>query len=110
MNNPQTLRQPRQEDLAPTTARPHVAPLVFFKKEKAAVTPGSELLAQGYERRTTAGEPRLSELIAQYREIGYDVEVVEFTATPDSCSVCFDVAIEAGQIYGDIYVRRVRME
>ena len=48
----------------------------------------SELEADGFTRRTTAAEPRLSELVEQYREIGHEVELVEFRAETKSCSVC----------------------
>ncbi len=49
----------------------------------------AELEAQGFMRRTTATEPRLSELVDQYREIGHDVEIVEFKPETNGCSVCF---------------------
>lgn len=66
----------------------------------------SELLLRGYERRTTAGEPRLSELITQYRDLGFEVEVVEFEAEAGACNICYPEGLQAGARYGDIYVRR----
>lgn len=66
----------------------------------------AELRAQGFTRQTTIGEPRLSELVAAYRGLGYDVEVIEHRAEGDSCGTCFDAGKEMGHVYGDIYLRK----
>ncbi len=66
----------------------------------------AELLAQGWTRQTTIGEPRLSELVAAYRAIGYEVEVIEHRTEGDNCGTCFDAGKEMGQVYGDIYLRK----
>lgn len=69
-------------------------------------SPTSELLFQGYSRRTTAAEPRLSELVAEYLRIGYDVEIIEHQVEPNSCGVCFNPTDQkGGEVYCDIYVR-----
>lgn len=65
----------------------------------------SELLFRGYSRRTTAAEPRLSEIVAEYRRIGFEVEVIEHQVEPNSCGVCFEVDETTGQKYCDVYVR-----
>ena len=79
------------------------APISFVKIEKNAML---DLVRKGYERRTTVSEPRLSEIVAEYRRIGYEVVVIEHEAEPASCDVCYEAGTEAGQVYGDVYVRR----
>jgi len=65
-----------------------------------------ELLAQGWTRQTTIGEPRLSELIAAYRSLGYEVEVIEHRTEGDDCGTCFEAGKEMGHVFGDIYLRK----
>lgn len=65
-----------------------------------------ELLAQGWTRQTTIGEPRLSELIAAYRSLGYEVEVIEHSTEGDDCGTCFEAGKEMGYVFGDIYLRK----
>ncbi len=64
----------------------------------------SELLYRGYSRRTTAAEPRLSEIVAEYRRIGFDVEVVDHGSDPDCCNICFEADAVAAAGYKDVYV------
>lgn len=80
-----------------------MAKLAHFKVH--AESAAAELLYRGFSRRTTATEPRLSELVDEYRRIGYEVEVVEYRVDPNACNVCFEEGAKAGERYGDIYVR-----
>ena len=64
-----------------------------------------ELLAQGWIKRTTINEPRLSEIAENYRQLGYEVHVVEHR-TDQGCNTCFTAGAEMGQFYGDVYVRK----
>lgn len=67
-----------------------------------------DLLAQGWIKQTTIGEPRLSEIVENYRNMGYEVHVVEHLVEPDAdgCNTCFHGPDgEAGQMYGDVYIR-----
>jgi hypothetical protein len=66
----------------------------------------AKLLAEGWVRQTTIGEPRLSELVQTYRELGYEVEVIEHRTEGDGCSTCFEADKELGRVYGDIYLRK----
>jgi hypothetical protein len=66
----------------------------------------AKLLAEGWVRQTTIGEPRLSELVETYRGLGYDVEVIEHRTEGDACNSCFDAGKEMGLVYGDIYLRK----
>jgi hypothetical protein len=78
--------------------------IIFFKH--LSTSPKAELLYSGYSRRTTAAEPRLSELVAEYKRIGYDVQVVEYQVEANGCGVCYEAGAQVGEVYGDIYVRR----
>jgi len=70
-----------------------------------------ELLAQGWTLQTTIGEPRLSEIVENYRQLGYEVLVLEHPEEPDpqACNVCFSAGTCASaaksQTVGDVYVR-----
>ena len=66
----------------------------------------SELLSHGWVKQTTIGEPRLSEIVENYRNMGYDVHVVEHPVEPsvDGCNSCFH-GDEGSQMYGDVYIR-----
>ena len=65
----------------------------------------SDLLYRGYSRRTTAAEPRLSEIVAEYLRIGFEVEVVEHQVEPNSCGICYEADEDVDQKYCDVYVR-----
>ena len=78
--------------------------------------PAFLLQQQGWILRTTIGEPRLTEVVENYRAMGYEVHVERFgTATADtagkaqaeSCTVCFVAAdkSKASQVWGSVYVR-----
>ena len=65
------------------------------------------LIEQGWTKKTTLGEPRLSEVVENYRNMGYEVHVIEHPVetTAGGCNTCFTGGAEAAQMYGDIYVR-----
>jgi hypothetical protein len=59
-----------------------------------------ELIAAGWERRFIACEPRLSEMMAMYKEIGFEVHLEPIPDKDElngagceesGCTVCFDV-------------------
>ena len=72
------------------------------------------LQQQGFMRRTTIGEPRLSEVVENYKAMGYEVHVEYFAdadnnaADGSACTTCFDAAdkSDAKQVWGTVYVRR----
>ena len=81
--------------------------------------PAFLLQQQGWVLRTTIGEPRLSEVVENYRAMGYEVHVEQFgnakadsgakkSDDAESCTVCFDAAdrSQASQVWGSVYVRR----
>jgi hypothetical protein len=48
-----------------------------------AVSPEDALLKDGWKRQTTIGEPRLSEIVQNYKAMGFEVHVEEFKAEGD---------------------------
>jgi hypothetical protein len=52
----------------------------------------ADLLRDGWVRQTTYDEPRLSEMVEAYRELGKEVHLEPFSpgAGPGGCSVCLD--------------------
>ncbi|MCX7965612.1 MAG: hypothetical protein N2596_03185 [Syntrophorhabdaceae bacterium] len=71
-----------------------------------------ELKAQGWEKRFIACEPRLSEIVELYKEIGFEVlleplpsedEINEEECSDKDCTVCFQVNREKYKI---IYTRQ----
>jgi hypothetical protein len=78
--------------------------------------PTARLAQEGWVLRTTIGEPRLSEVVSNYRAMGYEVHVEMFgTSSADSqgsqggsaCTTCYDAAdkSDASQGWGSVYVR-----
>ncbi len=67
-----------------------------------------ELLAQGWTKQTTIGEPRLSEIADSYRQLGYEVRIIEHPthARRDTCNTCFTAGAEIGRSYGDLFIRK----
>jgi hypothetical protein len=74
--------------------------------------PEAALLEEGWVRQTTIGEPRLSELVENYKAMGFEVHVVEFRSQDGTCNTCYEVGKEMGQEmgrrHGTVYVRRGR--
>ena len=66
----------------------------------------AELIAQGWTKQTTIGEPRLSELVELYKALGYEVEVIEQRNDIDGCGICFDAGREMGVFYADLWLRK----
>jgi len=68
----------------------------------------AELLAQGWTKRTTIDEPRLSEIAETYRQLGFDVEVIvhRTDSSGGGCNTCFDEGEKIGKLSGDLFVRK----
>ena len=79
-------------------------PLKLVKGGKEA-----ELLAEGWIKQTTIGEPRLTEIVDNYRRLGYEVPVIEHPdESGEGCNTCFTAGAEMGQVYGDVYIRKAK--
>jgi hypothetical protein len=74
----------------------------------SANDPDTLLQQQGWILRTTIGEPRLSEVVENYRAMGYEVHVERWSTGAASCTTCYDGAdkSEAGEVWGTVYVRK----
>jgi len=67
------------------------------------MTREQELLREGWERRTTYDEPRLSEMVEMYAELGLDVHLEPLDPSdPQECAECMRQQPER---YRTIYVR-----
>lgn len=55
-------------------------------------TSDAELLAQGWTRQFITDEPRLSEAVAMYEQMGLEVLLEEVVVDPNSktCQMCFE--------------------
>lgn len=68
------------------------------------MTPKDKILNEGWEKRTTTDEPRLSELVRLYDELGFEVLLVPFNAEEElGCSECMKTS---PQHYRTIYTRK----
>ncbi len=52
------------------------------------MTREEELKKEGWTKRFTMDEPRLSEAVAQYEEIGFEVLLEPVDTSSDECSSC----------------------
>lgn len=67
------------------------------------MTSKEELIARGWKKRSTHDEPRLSELVAAYEEIGLEVHVEGFN--PDEAVDCTECMVTPTNRYRTIYTR-----
>jgi hypothetical protein len=61
-----------------------------------------ELKNEGWEKRFIADEPRLSEAVALYEEIGFEVLLEPVDTSSEECASC----MTASDSYKTIYTRR----
>jgi hypothetical protein len=62
-----------------------------------------ELEAQGWQRCFVADEPRLSEAVATYRDLGFDVRLVPVSIEDGACTECMKAVPDRFRL---IYTRR----
>lgn len=53
------------------------------------MTREEELKIQGWEKRFTMDEPRLSEMAKQYEELGFEVLLEPVDLSSEDCTCCF---------------------
>lgn len=65
----------------------------------------SDLEARGWERRSVLCEPRLSECVELYEQLGFEVKLVPLDPQnmPEGCGVCYEKNIDKYRI---VYVLR----
>jgi hypothetical protein len=67
------------------------------------MTREEELRKQGWEKRFTIDEPRLSEMAEQYRELGFEVLLEPVDTSSEECMTCITAFHDR---YKTIYTRR----
>jgi hypothetical protein len=67
------------------------------------MTREEELNKQGWEKRFTMDEPRLSEMAEQYKELGFEVLLEPVDTSSEECTSCITASSEK---YRTIYTRR----
>ena len=70
------------------------------------MTREKELTCEGWEKQTTFDEPRLSELVEMYKEIGFEVHLEAFH--PDEEPGCTECMKADPDRYKTIYTRKPR--
>lgn len=69
------------------------------------MTREEELQKEGWEKRFTMDEPRLSEMAQQYRELGFEVLLEPIDPSSEECTVCITANLDR---YRTLYTRRKR--
>ncbi|MGD9131382.1 MAG: hypothetical protein PVH73_07405 [Candidatus Bathyarchaeota archaeon] len=71
------------------------------------MTKSEELKKQGWVKRTTIGEPRLSEIVEEYKALGFDVhlEPVNLEEMDEECRRCYE---NDGNKSRTVYVKKRR--
>ncbi len=64
-----------------------------------------ELKELGWEKRVTMDEPRLSEMVAQYEELGFEVLIEPLDLSSEECTSCF---MGDPKRYKTLYTRKKR--
>jgi len=68
------------------------------------LTPEEKLIQQGWGKKATYDEPRLSEMVEMYEEIGLDVHLEPFNPENETgCTGCMQLTPE---LYKTIYTRK----
>jgi hypothetical protein len=62
-----------------------------------------ELEKEGWKRMATYSEPRLSEMVEEYKELGFEVRIEEVDLEGEECSECIQLEPESTKT---IYVRK----
>lgn len=68
------------------------------------MTREEELRKEGWEKRFTMDEPRLSEMAEQYRELGFEVLLEPIDTASEECTLCLKDP-NSGHRYKTIYTR-----
>jgi len=66
------------------------------------MTREEELRKEGWEKRFTTDEPRLSEMVEQYKELGFEVILEPMDTSSEECTTCITAFSDR---YKTIYTR-----
>ncbi len=69
------------------------------------MTREEELKKEGWEKRTTTDESRLSEMVNEYEQLGFEVLIEPLDLKSEGCAKCFNISPAN---YKTIYIRRRR--
>ncbi len=69
---------------------------------RGQMTREEELKNQGWEKRFTIDEPRLSEMVEQYKELGFEVLLEPVDTSSEECTSCITAFADR---YKTIYTR-----
>ena len=67
------------------------------------MTREDDLKKEGWEKRFTMDEPRLSEMAEQYKELGFEVLLEPVDPSSEECTVCITASPDR---YRTIYTRK----
>lgn len=79
-----------------------VIPIKQVNTKPAVAEPGD-----GWRPLSTLSEPRLSEMAANYKSLGYEVDIRDIQRSEGGCNTCFDAGQEIGQVFGTLWVRKL---
>jgi NAD-dependent dihydropyrimidine dehydrogenase PreA subunit len=77
---------------------------VTIMAAETTVRTSAALTGEGWEKRATYDEPRLSELADMYKELGYEVYLQPFN--PDEATGCAQCLKVSPEKYKTIYIRK----
>jgi len=69
------------------------------------MTREEELKKEGWEKRFTIDEPRLSEMVDQYRQLGFEVRLEPVDVSSEECTGCLTDPAFSDR-YKTIYTRK----
>jgi hypothetical protein len=69
------------------------------------MTREEELTKQGWEKRFTMAEPRLSEMAEQYKELSFEVLIEPVDTSSEECTICLKNP-HLSKFYKTIYTRQ----
>ena len=76
----------------------------LYLKALKKVTPEEKLVSEGWEKQATYDDPRLSEMVETYKEIGLEVHLEPFNPENDeNCTGCMELNPDQ---FKTIYTRR----
>jgi hypothetical protein len=70
------------------------------------MTREEKLISDGWKKRSTLDEPRLSEMVAAYEGVGFEVRIEPLGLEPENG--CIDCMRASPETHGTIYTRKKR--
>ena len=67
----------------------------------------SLLTEQGWQKKGVYAEPRLSEVVKMYADLGFEIRIMPFE--PDGEAACTECMRESPDRYRTVYTRKIRL-